>query len=114
MLRLKLAVSFFDGICTCDLCSLFQSPHHATSNTCLSVRRACELVRTLVEQGDIRAALEAVPGQCQQALRVSHVAPGSTDLHLTLCGRSSDKEPALCALSTGSTADIPAEEAGGG
>ena len=47
---------------------------HAGETSCVSLRRACEQVRTLVEQGNICAALEAVPQQCQAALRVRHYA----------------------------------------
>ncbi len=37
----------------------------------LPVRRACELVRKLVEAGDVCAAQQAVPQQCQEAFKVS-------------------------------------------
>ena len=47
---------------------------YAANTSCLSVRRACEQVRTLTDQGDVCAALKAVPEQCQAALRVSHFA----------------------------------------
>ena len=46
-------------------------------HTSLSVRRACELVRTLVEQGNICAALAAVPEECQKALKVFAVPRAS-------------------------------------
>ncbi|KAL3148111.1 hypothetical protein ABBQ38_014392 [Trebouxia sp. C0009 RCD-2024] len=78
-----------------------KSPH-APSDTCLSVRRGCELVRTLVEQGHICAALEAVPGQCKEALRdqrlifrlkkqevVEHLRKGTPEAQQQALGNSS-------------------------
>ena len=95
MFRLKLRVSPSVAFLMRDTCTSLQSPH-ATSNTCLSVRRACELVRTLVEQGDICAALEAVPGQCKAALQVSYIAVQSVDLCLLSAGSASTNS-LLCA-----------------
>lgn len=92
MSRLKPPVSPFVAILMRDICASLQSPR-ATSNTCLSVRRACELVRILVEQGDICAALEAVPRQCKAALQVSHVGSQQWNLCLVSAGPASTRTP---------------------
>ena len=42
----------------------------APASSSLPVRRACESVRVLLEAGDVRAAQEAIPLQCQEALKV--------------------------------------------
>ncbi|DBA87458.1 hypothetical protein WJX77_001718 [Trebouxia sp. C0004] len=41
----------------------------APASSSLPVRRACESVRVLLETGDVRAAREAIPLQCQEALK---------------------------------------------
>ena len=58
----------------CVTSPLCMQSSYAGDTSCLTVRRACEQVRTLVEQGRIGAALQAVPQQCQAALRVRHFA----------------------------------------
>ncbi len=42
----------------------------APASSSLPVRRACESVRVKLEAGDVRAAQEAIPLQCQEALKV--------------------------------------------
>ncbi len=42
----------------------------APASSSLPVRRACESVRALLEAGDVRAAQQAIPLQCQEALKV--------------------------------------------
>ncbi|KAA6426769.1 MAG: hypothetical protein FRX49_03094 [Trebouxia sp. A1-2] len=41
----------------------------APASSSLPVRRACESVRVLLEAGDVRSAQEAIPLQCQEALK---------------------------------------------
>ena len=73
MSRLKVPVDSSSTSSVCDVCPFMQSSY-VGDRSCLSIRRACEQVRTLVEEGQICAALEAVPQQSQAALRVSHYA----------------------------------------
>lgn len=77
----------------------------------LLIRRACELVRTLVEQGDICAALAAVPEECQGALKVFAVS-SVLSAALTWCSRNLIIDLSLgLGVSIGSKTGFPAEEA---
>lgn len=87
------------------------------SNSSLPVRRACERVRTLVEQGDICAALEVVPEACQEALKVNTLFSGNAEsvcyLHNPGARLHSYHTAPMLAFTAGSKTDLSAEETGG-